>query len=473
MYTTEGTFVAASFSGTCSNCGAVIHHSHYEPKSDEKVENFFDPGHSPYIQVSSQTVFSTALLQQVTQQVVHAAATFESQADVYNATFMLRDQQRLSAYAGEFSRVRNPSTDNTWKLNDKRLEDGWFIYHLAEFHCHNGTLNHANFHTVRDCSNRRNIECLCEEATHILSTKSPKWVKHICDTKGCSEGFAVVDGNEKVNRSMCAAPKSKVYLDQQKINMMQCCPRSPASGGKSKKPSKFCHLHSFLDDESSSTATHDTNLPVPQPSHPMLDVSNVGTLPDNECTDVLVGCKKARAVNKFYDRTAGILAMVRPCGVIVNACEMYTCESPTQVYIFLITTFARGRDIERLRYIGYDRACDLHPFMRNLSEKGAYFATWLLRHVSFLVDSFHVRNHTEACCMPPENDRCEYHPSLPKFAEIHGTNTECAEQAFRWLNKLRYSMKSMHQHRFNFFLYVVTDVKNSYREMQLKEKNKM
>ena len=172
MYTTEGTFVAASFSGTCSNCGAVIHHSHYEPKSDKKVEHFFDPGHSPYIQVSLQTVFSTVLLQQVTQQVVHAAATFESQADVYNATFMLRDQQRLSAYAGEFSRVRNPSTDNTWKLNDKRLEDGWFIYHLAEFHCHNGTLNDVSFHTVRDCSNRRNIECLCEEATHILSTKS-------------------------------------------------------------------------------------------------------------------------------------------------------------------------------------------------------------------------------------------------------------------------------------------------------------
>lgn len=85
-------------------------------------------------------------------------------------------------------------------------------------------------------------------------------------------------------------------------------------------------------------------------------------------------------------------------------------------------TFARSRDIEQLRYIGYDRACDLHPFIHNLSEKGAYFANWLLCHVSFLVDSFHVRNYTEACCMPPENNRCEYHPSLPKFGEIHGTN---------------------------------------------------
>ena len=93
--------------------------------------------------------------------------------------------------------------------------------------------------------------------------------------------------------------------------------------------------HSFLDDHSSGTATHDTNLPVPQASHSMLDKSNVGTLPDNK---VLVGCKKACAVNKFYDRPAGILAMVRPCGVIVNTCEMYTCESLTQVYLFLIMT---------------------------------------------------------------------------------------------------------------------------------------
>ncbi len=30
-----------------------------------------------------------------------------------------------------------------------------------------------------------------------------------------------------------------------------------------------------------------------------------------------------------------------------------------------------------------------------------------------------------------------YHPDLPQFSEIHGCNTECAEQAFRWLNKFK------------------------------------
>ena len=118
-------------------------------------------------------------------------------------------------------------------------------------------------------------------------------------------------------------------------------------------------------------------------------------------------------------------------------------------------TFAREQDIQRLRYLGYDRACDLHPFLENLERKGAYFAKWLNEKVTFFVDSFHVSKHTEACCMPPENPMCKYHPSLPHLSEISGVNTECAEQAFRWLNRLKLSLKQMHQHKFNFFLHTI------------------
>lgn len=38
----------------------------------------------------------------------------------------------------------------------------------------------------------------------------------------------------------------------------------------------------------------------------------VGTLPDVDSNDILVGCKKANNVNKFYSTTAGIAAIVRP-----------------------------------------------------------------------------------------------------------------------------------------------------------------
>ena len=88
--------------------------------------------------------------------------------------------------------------------------------------------------------------------------------------------------------------------------------------------------------------------------HNLLEKARVGTVPENDDSDVLVGCRKAKEVNRFNNRTAGILSLVRPCGVIVNFTEMYTCESPTQVYLFLVLTFARANDIDALHYLGYE-----------------------------------------------------------------------------------------------------------------------
>ena len=101
VYTAGGTFIAAAFSGTCTTCGKIIHNSSYETKSDtkdDKMECFFDPPESQYFQATAMTVFSTSLLDQVTHQIAHTAATFVSQADVYNATYLATDQLRLAAY---------------------------------------------------------------------------------------------------------------------------------------------------------------------------------------------------------------------------------------------------------------------------------------------------------------------------------------------------------------------------------------
>ena len=84
------------------------------------------------------------------------------------------------------------------------------------------------------------------------------------------------------------------------------------------------------------------------------------------------------------DRTAGLLTAARPCGIIVKAQEMYTCESFTQVYAFLLLKFGTTTDdLMRLKFVGYDRECDLHPFLSNLSEKGNVGAKTLLDHVKF------------------------------------------------------------------------------------------
>ena len=128
-------------------------------------------------------------------------------------------------------------------------------------------------------------------------------------------------------------------------------------------------------------------------------------------------------VNQFYDRTAGIMALVRPCGIIVNFAEMYACESPTQCYVFLYTTIGhRLDDLTRLKYLGYDRICE-QPFLQNLMKKRSLGAKTLLENVKFMVDILYYNKHKEATYMPPNNLQCpitlrliSHH--LQKFMEL-------------------------------------------------------
>lgn len=226
---------------------------------------------------------------------------------------------------------------------------------------------------------------------------------------------------------------------------------------------KFCEHHNL----DSQIGTQEIAIPYPKLHTPPLDSSSVGDVPDIDSDELLVGRKKSKNVNKFFDRTAGVAAMVLPCGIVVNFTEMFTCESPTQRYLFLVFTFGRGCDFDGLRYVAYDRACDLHPFLCNLERKGAYFAKHLLRNVEFLVDIWHVDKHSESCCQPPGpviNPASRYRPKHPHFKEILGCNTECTEQAFKWLNSYK---------KINFFMYLMIDFHNNHRERQLRSKGAM
>ena len=137
------------------------------------------------------------------------------------------------------------------------------------------------------------------------------------------------------------------------------------------------------------------------------------------------------------------------------------CITHADVHL-LALTFGHGRNIDRLKYVAYDRSCDLHPF----------YAIWrfLLKNVKFLVDRFHVVGHTERCCQPPvDPEKGCYHPLNESFAEIRDANTECAEQCFKWLNKYKTIVRNMKQHRYNFIFRIIIDLHNKFRESQLKE----
>ena len=104
----------------------VFRGSHPAEEVERRRLSTYEPRQSPYFQISSQTVFSTDLLDHVTQQLVQASLTFESQADVYSAT-SVTDAQHLATNEQHFSRLRTLHSSSSWKLNEKRLEDGWFL----------------------------------------------------------------------------------------------------------------------------------------------------------------------------------------------------------------------------------------------------------------------------------------------------------------------------------------------------------
>ncbi len=303
-------------------------------------------------------------------------------------------------------------------------------------------------------SHHLDIEALCEKTWDAIVERSNEWIHHSCSVKGCAEGYVTVDGIEKVRRPMCAAPKEKVKLPPGFPNYIQCCPNSPVHGGKSSKASRFCSDHLNLAvAQTVSPPSKQVHLP---PEVVSLEESKVGKLPDNDDDSQIVGCKNKSKVDRFYDRTAGLLAAVRPCGIIVDVGfqEMFTCESPSQVYIFLWLTFGRClEDLQRLKVVGYDRTCDLHPFLLGMQRKGGAGAHILLQNTKFLVDKFHCLKHTEKCCMPLDNPECKYHPDLDTFKEVHGTNTECAEQAFNWLGRYKRIAKNMTKNKYKVYIW--------------------
>lgn len=233
------------------------------------------------------------------------------------------------------------------------------------------------------------------------------------------------------------------------------CTQSPCLSSKN----KFCADHQYLDTSKCPekkgriVVTIDmVDARVSSKVLPFLD-----GIPDNSDETVHVGCKEARNVNRFYHRTAGVMAIVRPCGVIIDYAEMLTCESPSQLFTQLLRLKCDS-DVN-LKYLGYDRACEFEPFLVNLSKKGNEGAKLLLKTTSFLVDKFHIKGHTTPKC-DIKDSSCRYHPDLDRFSEIHNTNTECAEQAFAWLGRFKGMAKYMSHYKFKFFLFLIIRSRN-------------
>ena len=134
-------------------------------------------------------------------------------------------------------------------LNAQRLEEGWFILKLCQFHQSRGDYS-RNFHTEL-VNGRKDIEQLCKAAYEVFSTEVPQWIHHKCSVTGCSTGYETLDGNEKLTRTMCSAPHCKVYIRSGGVSVISCCRNTPALGGNNVKGYKYCPSHQNHEDTQS------------------------------------------------------------------------------------------------------------------------------------------------------------------------------------------------------------------------------
>ena len=140
------------------------------------------------------------------------------------------------------------------------------------------------------------------------------------------------------------------------------------------------------------------------------------------------GCKEDKNVDRFYSRTAGMFYAFRPCRIRISHWEIYTAESLSNVFLFLLDLFGEIPKPELISGIAYDRACDLHLFFKRLSSEGNATAT-KYKKITHIVDIFHCEKHTQAKCSL-ESPYCKYHPHLPAFRHLLKMNTEITEQSF-------------------------------------------
>jgi hypothetical protein len=153
VYTTRGTFVAAAFIAECRHCTKKYHLSYYEEEvQDNKGRFYYSLEGVTYFQVTSQTIFEVALMENITNNISISAASFESRARVYNENFRKVDQDRLRQLT-TFGRNATDK-DHPWRLTEKRVEDAWFLFSLLLFYEARGLLKATNFATDKGVSQR-------------------------------------------------------------------------------------------------------------------------------------------------------------------------------------------------------------------------------------------------------------------------------------------------------------------------------
>ena len=107
-----------------------------------------------------------------------------------------------------------------------------------------------------------------------------------------------------------------------KPNFYRLCSGNPDTGYRN----KYCSLHHNVD---SGNLTKAGTVPIQQDLRPvtrsyakkLVDQNALVTPTDDEIDN---GCRNTSKYKKFYETTAGIILIVRPCGIRLGTYDCYT-----------------------------------------------------------------------------------------------------------------------------------------------------
>ena len=141
------------------------------------------------------------------------------------------------------------------------------------------------------------------------------------------------------------------------------------------------------------------------------------------------GCKKDENIDRFYSRTAGMFYFFRPCGIRLGHFEMYTAESLSSIFLWIVDLFGVVPSLDFLRGIVYDRACDLLPFLQRLAKEGNKIAQNYI-NLLYIVDIFHCEKHTMPKCQCGDGIQIReivWYRYLRGMRARRGWNSNCRE----------------------------------------------
>ena len=395
LYTDDGVIKARSYHSRCKKCKSNYYHGFSEDCEGKRT--FEDLKDLDVLIFNSGVAFTKSLMNRFDKLICIGAMTFEKLAEYYQSLH---------------------SVD----INPDRIETSWFFFRI---------LHHVRVFDQwpRKKSKELDVENVCGLVFDDIKDNLQKLaLQHVCDDIGCKEKFIVIDGNEKLFRAICATDKEKVDSIPGAINGYKVCINNPLRGNQHSKVSQFCAQHQ-----------HNRTAPV----HDPLDIRAVTRSMTKDIPSSLStadGCKKVENVNRFFNRSAGMFYVYRPCGYRMARYEMYTAESLSSVYTYLVDLFG-DEIVQNLRGIVYDRACGLHPFLVRLAREGNKTAE-IYSQLHFIVDIFHAEKHEAEKCNI-NSEQCMYHPHLDKFQFVNAMNTEVAEQSFSKINPFKNTTRKM------------------------------